>query len=76
MYNLNFDIWKFGHPQCANSANGALSKLTFSGDHGEEWGDEKSQPVTVETGMTELDCSGKYLMVSGAIILSAWLEHK
>ena len=27
MYNLNFDIWKFGHPQCANSANGALSKL-------------------------------------------------
>ena len=30
MYNLNFDIWKFGHPQCANSANGALSELNVS----------------------------------------------
>ena len=73
MYNLNFDIWKFGHPQFANSANGALSKLTFSGDRGEEYRGQKSQPVTVETGMTELDCSGKYLVVSGAIILSAVL---
>ena len=30
MYNLNFDIWKFGHPQCANSANGAMSILDVS----------------------------------------------
>ena len=30
MYNLNFDIWKFGHPQCANSANGAMSILNVS----------------------------------------------
>ena len=30
MYNLNFDIWKFGHPQCTNSANGAMSKLDIS----------------------------------------------
>ena len=30
MYNLNFDIWKFGHPQCANSANGAMSKFDIS----------------------------------------------
>ena len=29
MYNLNFDIWKFGHPQCANSANGAMSSLNI-----------------------------------------------
>ena len=32
MYNLNFDIWKFGHPQCANSANGALSEFNISGN--------------------------------------------
>ena len=32
MYNLNFDIWKFGHPQCANSANGALSSFDISGN--------------------------------------------
>jgi len=50
---------------------GALSKMTFSGDS-ERW----SKPVTVETGMTELDCSGKYLMQSGAIILAAWIQHK
>ena len=70
MYNLNFDIWKFGHPQCANSANGALSKLTFSGDS------RNSKPVTVEAGMTEVDCSGKLLMASGAIVLAGWLQLK
>ena len=60
MYNLNFDIWKFGHPQCANSANGALSKMTFSGSY------SSSKPVTVEVGMTELDCSGAILQASGS----------
>ena len=70
MYNLNFDIWKFGHPQCANSANGALSKFTFSGDSG------SSKPVTVEVGMTKLDCSGKNLGASGAMLLATWLQHK
>ena len=30
MYNLNFDIWKFGHPQCASSANGAMSEFDIS----------------------------------------------
>ena len=51
--------------------NGALSKMTFSGDK-----EYYSKPVIVETGMTELDCSGKYLMQSGAIILAAWIQHK
>ena len=50
--------------------NGALSKMTFSGES------SLSKPVTVETGMTELDCSGKDLMQSGAIILAAWIQHK
>ena len=73
MYNLNFDIWKFGHPQCANSANGALSKMTFTGngDNGDD-----GDPVTVETGMTEADFSNKKLGPAGAIILAAWIEHK
>ena len=53
-----------------NGANGALSKFTFSGDH--HW----SKPVTVETGMTELDSSEKRLEVSGAMLLAAWLQHK
>ena len=70
MYNLNFDIWKFGHPQCANSANGALSKMAFSGPY------TSSAPVTVEVGMTELDCFGKELGAPGAIILAAWIQHK
>ena len=51
-------------------SKGALSKLTFSGSGG------NSQPVTVETGMTELCCSNKHLMSSGAIILAAWIQHK
>ena len=54
----------------ANSASGSLSKLIFSGDG------SYSKPVTVEVGMTEADFSRAYLVQSGAIILSAWLEHK
>jgi hypothetical protein len=42
--------------------------LTFSGDYG--------STVTVEVGMTEADFSGANLGLSGAMILSAWLEHK
>ena len=33
MYNLNFDIWKFGHPQYANSANGTMSILNVSNNN-------------------------------------------
>ena len=73
MYNFNFDIWKFGHPQCDNSANGALSKMTFTGNG--DYGDG-GDPVTVETGMTEADFSNKKLGPAGAIILAAWIEHK
>ena len=54
-----------------NSANRALSKFTFSGDFG-----RLSKPVTVEVGMTELDCSGKNLGASGAMLLATWLQHK
>jgi hypothetical protein len=51
-------------------ANGSLSMLRFSGD------ESYSKPVFAKVGMTEADFSGAYLMQSGAIILSAWLEHK
>ena len=54
----------------AINANGALSKFTFSGDL------RSSKPVTVEVGMTELDCSGKNLGASGAMLLATWLQHK
>ena len=50
--------------------NGALAKLTFSGDY------SFSKPVTVETGMTEADFSDKGLDEPGAIILAAWIQHK
>jgi len=50
--------------------NGALSKITFDGSG------YKSKAVTVETGMTELDCSGSNLYECGAIILAAWIQHK
>ena len=45
---------------------GALSKMIFGAVN----------PVTVEIGMTELDCSKKDMGASGAIILAAWLQHK
>ena len=80
MYNLNFDIWKFGHPQCANSANGTLSKLTWSGDmhqdvhDGYEWKDAPS--VALDITMTNADFSNKHLGVSGAMILAAFISRK
>ena len=60
-----------------NRDNGALSKLTFSGDKTPGMlGKSESKPVAVEEGMTELDCSGAILQASGAIILAAWIQHK
>jgi hypothetical protein len=46
---------------------GALSTFTFSGDY------ECSQPVTMETTLTKADFSGKYLGVSGAMMVAAFL---
>jgi hypothetical protein len=47
--------------------NGALSTFTFSGD----W--SSSEPVTMETTMTEADFSGKELGVSGGMMVAAFL---
>ena len=58
----------------ANSANGALSKMTFTGNGG--FNESEGDPVTVESGMTEADFSNKKLGSAGAIILAAWIEHK
>ena len=46
---------------------GALSTFTFSGD----W--SRSEPVTMETAMTEADFSGKKLGVSGGMMVAAFL---
>jgi hypothetical protein len=45
----------------------ALSTFTFSGDY------SSSQPVTMETTMTEADFSGKDLGVSGSMMVAAFL---
>jgi hypothetical protein len=45
----------------------ALSTFTFSGDC------SSSQPVTMETTMTEADFSGKKLCVSGGMMVAAFL---
>ena len=65
MYNLNFDIWKFGHPQCANSANGALSSFNISNNNLTQG----KQKGTTEYGdpMYETD-------MSGVIALAEWLK--
>ena len=47
---------------------GALVKFTFSGDD-----TYNSEPVTIESSMTEADFSGKRLQASGAIMLAAFL---
>ena len=65
MYNLNFDIWKFGHPQCANSANGALSSFNISNNgltQGEPDGTDKFGFPKYKTDM------------SGVIALAEWLK--
>jgi hypothetical protein len=45
----------------------ALSTFTFSGDY------SSSQPVTMETTMTEAEFSGKELGVSGGMMVAAFL---
>jgi hypothetical protein len=45
----------------------ALLKITFSGN------DASSEPVTVETLMTEADFSNKCLGISGATVLAGFL---
>jgi hypothetical protein len=45
----------------------ALLTFTFSGDH------SSSQPVTMETTMTETDFSGKKLGLSGDMMVAAFL---
>jgi hypothetical protein len=52
---------------CYPQDNRALSTFTFSGD------DRRSQPVTMETTMTEADFSGKGLGVSGGMMVAAFL---
>ena len=47
--------------------NGAMKKLTISGDH------SRAKPVTIETSMTEADFSDKLLGTSGATMLAAFL---
>ena len=47
--------------------NRTMKKLTISGDC------DESEPVTIDATMTKADFSGKYLMVSGAIMLAAFL---
>jgi hypothetical protein len=45
----------------------ALSSFTFRGNLG------GSGPITMDTSMTEVDCSGEYLGASGATMLAAFL---
>jgi hypothetical protein len=47
--------------------NGALSTFTFSGDY------SSSEPVTIQTTITEADFSGKELGVSGGMMAAAFL---
>ena len=51
----------------AIKTNGAMTTLTISGD------ESYSKPATIEASMTEADFSGKFLMASGAIMLTAFL---
>ena len=54
--------------------NGAMKKLTISGDPYKDDGNWKNAPaVTVEASMVEADFSGKHLGASGAIMLAAFL---
>ena len=66
MCNLNFDIWKFGHPQCANiSANGALSSFNISNNNltqEEKDGYDGYKKQKYKTDM------------SGVIALAEWLK--
>ena len=74
-YNSEYDKSEDGINKLAAvlEDNGALSKMTFTGNGD---GGDDGDPVTVETGMTEADFSNKKLGPAGAIILAAWIEHK
>ena len=76
--------FEFGHLEFwtsdDNSANGALSKLTWSGDQyadeSTDYEDTDAPPVTLDTTMTEADFSGKHLGVSGSMVLAAFISSK
>ena len=87
MYNLNFDIWKFGHPQCANSANGAFSNLHVG--HNSIPEEQMKSIIAMNkfdvlcavpvkemkaNSITELDLSGKSLGAEGALVLATYME--
>ena len=87
MYNLNFDIWKFGHPQCANSANGAFSNLHVG--HNSIPEEQMKSIIAMNkfdvlcavpvkeikaNSITELDLSGKSLGAEGAPVLATYME--
>ena len=87
MYNLNFDIWKFGHPQCANSANGAFSNLHVG--HNSIPEEQMKSIIAMNkfdvlcavpvkelkaNSITELDLSGKSLGTEGALVLATYME--
>ena len=63
-----------------NRDNGALSKLSWSGDRYKEYSRDTdfkdAPPVTLDTSMSEADFSGKHLGVSGALILAAFISGK
>jgi hypothetical protein len=50
----------------------AFSTFTFSGDY-RRCGNYRSEPVTMETTMTEADFSGKGFGVSGGMMVAAFL---
>jgi hypothetical protein len=64
---LNQCFALYGAKPVVTKAKGALSTFTFSGD----W--SSSEPVTMETTMTEADFSGKNLGVSGGMMVAAFL---
>ena len=85
--NLNFDNCKFGHPQCANSANGALSNLHVGQNQipveqmkciiaMDKFDVLCAVPVKEmkANSITELDLSAKSLGPEGALVLSTYLE--
>ena len=88
VYNLNFDIWKFGHPQCANSANGAaLSYVNIMGNHIGKEGLSELQVIMKEhrtlqslcgiaPDATEANLSGLRMDVDDAAVLAADIQDK
>jgi hypothetical protein len=77
MYNFNFDIWKFGHSQCANSANGALASLDMSkndiGGHPASNGTLGALGASLKcSSITNLDISSNHLKAKD---MSAFVEH-